>query len=469
MANKTSIYSGIELDTLYEKGLGIQDHENGWIRLSSSSEEPVSIDNVVSTGFFAVDYWTNGPSDLSGFALTNKGPLLIYTSKLGDTVTQQVWFFGPTVDSYHRVSESGTWGNWVRTSLNEDVSQGSTAPANPEDGQVWIDTSSSFPSLKAYDSATSSWKLLDPGDAMYKSVYDSTGKGEDLFTYADDAIDQVSYSGGVDYNTHMNDTTVHVSSVEVAAWDNKATNSSFGLAISDAKDELRTAVTAETTTFSDETTALTQKISAFETDLNGHVSDTSIHFSNGYAAQKAILDAKADGNHTHHKDGKVKIDASMVVGVLDEARIPSSVKDITRKVADNAAKDALTTADVDVGDWVYVVSTKLLWYVSGADGTTPLYQKFSTGGTAYSWTNLDASTIPTTISGLGITDLNTKTEIDNMVSSITNNNSAAQTNLNAITAKTNLLTRANIIKAQKLQSSLDQAIETLAFINSYTV
>ena len=470
MASAISNYSGIQLDQLYEKGLQIADRDNGWTKLSSTSEAPVNLNNLMSPGFFGVEYWSNGPSDLSQYQTAGKGMLMVANTKMGDDITQHVWFFGQTEDSYHRVYSESAWGQFVLSAENTDVSRGTTAPSNPEDKQVWLDQSGSDPMFKAYDEYTHTWKEMLPGDSSLASVYDSTGQSTDAFLYVDNLLETVTEdSSHHTYESHMEDDVIHVSATETSYWNQKATTSSFGTAIDNAKDDLRTEVTTQTSSFDTSTDELNDKLDDFATDISTHTADMTIHFANGYATQKAVLDAKADGNHTHINDGKVQIDAAYVIGVLDAARIPDIAKDITKTVANDTIREAMTSADVDTGDWVYVTSTKLLWYVVSATDQGCTWRKFSTGGTAYQWSNMISNTIPTTISGLGITDLYTQSEIDDMISDLNDNNSLATTYMNAITAKSGLLTAANIAKIQQLQSEIDQAKETLDFINNYSI
>lgn len=79
-------------------------------------------------------------------------------------------------------------------------------------------------------------------------------------------------------------------------------------------------------------------------------------------------------------------------GLIPLDLIPKAVQERVMVVTNEAAKDALTTEDVQVGDVVKVTETGLMYYVTGASGTTPTYQEFIAGNAAHAST-ADTATI----------------------------------------------------------------------------
>ena len=100
-------------------------------------------------------------------------------------------------------------------------------------------------------------------------------------------------------------------------------------------------------------------------------------------------------------------------GIIDIANIPKAALERLTIVADDTARFALTTATVQTGDTVKVTSTGRMYYI--IDDTKlnqeAGYTEYSAGTAAsVPWSGINNK--PTTISGYGITDVYTKTQVD---------------------------------------------------------
>lgn len=88
-----------------------------------------------------------------------------------------------------------TFGNFAgkaRTnqSAMNSLHAGSSAPTNPEDRQLWLDTSVTPNLLKIYDAATTTWKTLDFLDVLVKEVVDARGTASRLDARIDVSLNE---------------------------------------------------------------------------------------------------------------------------------------------------------------------------------------------------------------------------------------------------------------------------------------
>lgn len=104
-------------------------------------------------------------------------------------------------------------------------------------------------------------------------------------------------------------------------------------------------------------------------------------------------------------------DAAKVTGVLSVDNIPHGALERCVVVADNAAKDALTIDDAQPGDTVKVESTKQMYFVVGQneDGALTYTDYTATAATSVPWSGVTNK--PNTLSGYGITDAISVTEV----------------------------------------------------------
>lgn len=165
-------------------------------------------------------------------------------------------------------------------------------------------------------------------------------------------------------------------------------------------------------------------------DFTAHINDERLHTNE---EEKAYWDSKANGEHGHNLDGRVKINASQIVeGILSIDRIPRGAKERLTKVNSIEERNKLTIEDVQNGDRVAVkdedanrenayvcytvVNQDLLCHIDEATGEEVLgvdeafHEDAAGTGVYIDWVNVEHT--PTTLAGFGITDSYTKTETE---------------------------------------------------------
>ena len=153
-------------------------------------------------------------------------------------------------------------------------------------------------------------------------------------------------------------------------------------------------------------------------DANGHVTSgttvTSGHAlisdSNGLAAASSVtstelsylsgttaslqtqIDGKANSSHTHGNADITSLDASKInSGTIDIDRLPKGALERLVVVADDTARFALTTADVQKGDVVKVIATNKMYFVVDDTklSTEAGYEEFAAGtATSVPWSGV---------------------------------------------------------------------------------
>jgi len=123
----------------------------------------------------------------------------------------------------------------------------------------------------------------------------------------------------------------------------------------------------------------------------------------GVGASTSVL-TRGDGDSRYLPTSGIDA-ASVITGVLDIARIPAAALERMVAVPDQAARYALTTASVQLGDTVKQVDTGILYLVVDTAnlGNSAGYQVYVAGSAAsVPWSGVTSK--PTTLSGYGITD-----------------------------------------------------------------
>lgn len=397
----TTQYTGPQIDEALEKGRGLRVVNNGWIRLNSSTSSPTNLGDLKNPGNYVTSFWIDGPTTESTYTPIN---LVIVT--IGEDIYQ---FAELGAERYSRVMTSGAslYGSWSINQSEGATNPSPTEPANPVDGKtLWLDTSdANTPVLKLY--LNGEWVEVVPEAAMLASVYDPTGKKTDIFKYIDDAVADVSTSSsGINFDEHINDTSIHVTSAEKVSWNNKATEEDLNAAVAGLKAELDSEITSGTSEFGTATTQLLETVNALSTEIEEHVNNTNIHPD---SAKIAEWDAKAGPDHTHYLDGNVTVDVDHVEGTIPSELLPYDVKERAYVVGSLDEMYALPKNPYHNGDaicvetesgssWYYIVNDEYL----GTENASQAFKQFSAGATGLSWSSI--SNTPTTIEGYGITD-----------------------------------------------------------------
>ena len=119
--------------------------------------------------------------------------------------------------------------------------------------------------------------------------------------------------------------------------------------------------------------------------------------------------AKADIVNLKNGSAITSLDAGKLSGVINEANLPDSVKTQVKDVANETARFALTTTDVQVGDVVKQLDTGALYFVRDTANLNSEsgYEMISV--TSIAWEKVTGK--PTTVDGYGITDAVKTTDV----------------------------------------------------------
>lgn len=441
-------YKGPEIDTALEKGRNLRVVNNGWIRLDSNDTTPVNLGDLKNPGNYTMAYYTDGPLGVTGYS-----PINISIFKYNDIIYQCGTFGEKT---YIRQIDSGSsvYGKWTQSQTSGTINPGPNPPPNPvEGGSIWFDTTNpDNPTLKVY--VDGSWKEVVPEGAMVKEVYDTQNKNTDIFAYIDQAIADASLGEvGIDFDTHIKDSTIHVTADEKAKWNNGATQDDIDTASDQLVIEMQQKITSEVNNNVGILNQLDQDINTVSSNLTAHTENSTIHPS---LEKQQSWDAKAEADHTHNQDGSVTVDAEHVIGPFSSDAMPYDVKErviivnsdeerlqLQKNPAHNG--DAVCVSDPVKGDsWYFIVNDSKM-------GTEEAFKKIASSGGSIQWSSITDT--PTTIEGYGITDAASDSDIVELKEQI----STAAEKIPAATDITNLT---------EIQRKYDEALDTITQIDA---
>lgn len=364
------------------------------------------MNDLINLGNFSFSYFTGGSKNMEGCI-----PINIMIMNINGILTQMV----PILDSMEiRTKEDGQFTTWRTVKSSTFIYQQDIAPENVEKNTLWIDTSNPlYCIMKIYDGGN--WIDVRPDDIMDASVYDKNNRATDIFEYIDTKVaegDMDNVSQKLD--AHIVDSNIHVTKEEQQLWTDKVSVEDAQSQITSAIEEVNLYTDTKINELKDTTDSVKDDVQNLSTTLYTHISNTNIHTS---LAEKEKWNSKADGDHTHIMDGRIKIDASDVVsGIFPISMIPKGAIENTKTVTNDTERFALTTDDVQNGDMVYVEDTESFYFVVNDTklNADEGYKIYSTGiAKSMEWANILNK--PTSVSGYGITDTYTKSEVDEVV------------------------------------------------------
>jgi hypothetical protein len=250
---------------------------------------------------------------------------------------------------------------------------------------------------------------------------------------------------------HYNDTVAHITEEERQLWNSKATKHDLETIRDNIIKTLESYADTQLSSKTDSVSALLTTINGYIDILNTHINNTTIHPS---SSKQSEWDNKAEADHTHNLDGRVTVLATNINGTISLSLIDKSALERLTTVADDTARLALTTDTVQNGDQVYVEDTQSFYFViddtklTSEDG----YIKFATAITSMDWSGITNK--PTTLSGYGITNAYTTSEVNTKLNSA---NSTITTALNSIQALIDA--GAADVDLDELRDKLDEMLE----------
>ena len=219
-------------------------------------------------------------------------------------------------------------------------------------------------------------------------------------------------------------------------------------------------------TATDLTTDYTKKITDVNTTLTTHMNDTTIH-----PTQEQIDDwnSKANKEHTHPVD-TIELDVSNVIGSLSIEQIPDDAKERQVTVTSEEELLALTTDEVQNGDFVYInysdTKNEIVIVVDQTKlGTRDAFISYSTPSEELKWENVKNK--PTTIEELGIIDMDTNDQVDSIIETAASETENAQSLVDSTLEKYSYANNERIKNTHILESSIDSADYKLSVLNRY--
>lgn len=412
-------YSGPQMDASLEKGRDLKVVDNGWIKLDSSTDNPINLNNLKNPGNYSVFYWVNGPS-LNDPVL----PINISIVSINEKIYQFITAGGYTYSRSENNNKT-SFTNWVIDQTSGALKPGVSAPASPVDGKtLWLDINTpSAPILKLY--VNGEWKEIIPAGIMQASVYDKQGKRTDIFKYIEDAL-SVAMSGEtgtgsqIDFDDHINDTNLHVTKADKNRWDSLPTTDNLTEKVNQLKSDIDSDVAAKISPNSSTFEELDQNIDLVKASYDLHIADTSSHPS---IEKQNEWDNKADQDHQHMLDGRVVVSPDHVRGNIPYEKLPYDVKEKVYTVASEAELSTKTKNPIHNGDIFYIETPSgITWYFVVDDsylGTaSALTSAFKRLEVKQNVTWLNVTNKPNTIEGYGIVDAASESDIARVANKI---------------------------------------------------
>lgn len=442
-----TLYSGSKIDELLEFGRTFKSIMNGWVKLTSDETDKINIDNLLNPGNYSCDYWENSPS-----GVTYDSPLKIITSYVDDEIYQHIFSMGYNVDLYRRKYNKDTevfdeWENVITTSA---VMVGDAPPENPSVGEFWINTTDSD-SVINYYSKDGTWKTGYPYDYMDPAIYTSTKSDfpNGIYDYIDECIKDVGSSGDpIDYDSHINNSSIHITKSDKAAIDNKPTTESLLESVESIGIDINVHIAEAAEDTGIDMPEFNTHISNVNSTINLHTRNQDIHPSEELRSQ---WDRAADIDHTHTKE-EITINTNDVIGTYSIDQLPPCN---SKHIQLNSLEDMLnlTTDDVTNGDFVFVVfgeNDNTLYQVVDESklGTIDAFVQFNSPMTILSWDDIENK--PDSIEHLGL-DTVTSSNLTKLTQSLDSKKDAV----------TNDLSDANLILSNDYPVVLESLIDMI--------
>lgn len=373
MADYRSKFSGPEIDEAVAKMFQFDIDTNGCVKLKSSVNDPYDLNYLQSIGNYVVYYFSNGSEAMEGIC-----PLRLYVGYIHGVLAQMAMILD-SVQYREFINEEWTeWETWYSTGY---IYVQEEPPESPQKDCLWIDISDpENPVMKIYNTETKVWTEVRPSDTMDVSIYDPNHVKTNIYEYIEELIDSFDTDEEGNkfsdlYAYHVADNTIHFKRQEKAAFMDRPTRTEVQNTMDTTVDSVEATVDQKIATNIEEITDIVEKLNTDAGTMMTHYKDTNVHTT---PEEKAYWNSKADGDHTHNLDGRVRITAQNVVsGVFRVDQLPANIYEIVVKVANDAERFRLKVAPeegdsegqkyVQEGDTVYVEDTLTFYFVCRED------------------------------------------------------------------------------------------------------
>ena len=403
-------YSMATMTQLLNKIRDLDIKNTGWMRLSSTAQEPVFLDNLLTPGNYSIAYWRQGPA-----SVTSKIPINVSINKKNGIVYQTV-FYMTTI--FERVYDEPTsvWGGWAQLqSLTDSEFQG-TEPLNPCDNMIWFDISNGKPEIRVFNAATGRWEYAQPDKMLRVSIYDPQGKATDYYTYVDDGIDDAGlHDAYTVFTQHISDETLHITAEEMEQWNGAQDDTAMQLSVDTTMNEVKSTIPGLVNAAGTKTGQLQTQVDTLIENFDAHVADTAIHPT--HTKQNEWI-SKADGNHEHYLDSRVTITPNDITGVFSVQRFDAGAMERGITVETTVEMLALAAADIQNGDSVFNKENRFAYFVVDQTklGNMTAFLQYSAYQAPFTWENVENK--PTSVAGYGITDAYNTDDVETLIDGI---------------------------------------------------
>lgn len=417
-----SRYSGPQVDEALSRALLFDPTENGWIHLPSEKESPIVLSHLFSIGNFIVEHFIDTPDEIS-----NLCPINISIFENNGKLIQSIPFLSKV---YHREynKQNLEYGEWKCTKATNTIFI-DECPSSAEENSLSISKNENGDYvLKVF--LNGKWTDVETPDVMLKSIYDPQNRDTDFFKYVDDHIAELTGSSDnkdnlEDILNHINNESIHFSNEDRELLKLKETKENTSVQINRTENELKNYADRITQKAIDDGAQLQSDFSDLEDDFTEHINN---HTKHPTEEERAYWNAKAEPDHTHILDNRVKIHANQVVGgKFDLSLIPEGAKELLTRVDSIEERNLLTIQDVQNGDrigvnsegiWEVIDETKLAHIDPDTGDVIPadesaFYECSAGSGVFIHWKNVENT--PNSIHGYGIGDTYTKQEFDDLM------------------------------------------------------
>lgn len=461
MPDYRSRFTGDEIDEAVSRMFDFDINTNGCIKLKSSKDDPFNLNFLLSPGNYVVFHFYNASETMNSVR-----PCRISVLYIDDIITQ-ISIILDQVQFRQYIDEMWTeWQTWYTTGY---IYQQDIEPLSPQKNAIWIDTTDLlYPVLKCWNGYN--WIEVRPSDTMDITVYDPEGKKTNIYEYIDKKIEEFDTSPNGDsffeqYQIHISDNTIHFTRSEKRELMSKPSKEELQQKIDKITEDEKQKIKDSVTDAIDEIDDIASLIETDSGRMDEHFDDINIHVTPNKTAE---WDSKADGNHTHKLDGRVKINASDVVsGVFDKSQIPAVAQENVCFVDTEEERFLLTIEQVQNGDTVCVkngiTGTASMFYfvvddthLNSEEGYVPYAALLAS---EISWDKIIDR--PTTRDGYGITDIPTYTE---MIDFWDKYDGITSKYITTVYQKSSLIPK---IKGYLTLNFSKDSIHTVAMINKY--
>lgn len=406
MAYKSQ-FSGEDIDRILAKGNSLKTIDSGCVKLPSDENSPVDLNTLTATGYYYIEYHTNGPEGVDT-------PITVLVQKdVYTDITIQYVRYGEYIEQRLIDKDNTTkpFGDWKPVSVDKINIGGGLNLEYP----IWFDTDTNTFKIRSDDGTT--FSEIKSTRVMDKATYDPDNKNTNIYTYVDNKINETNVGAvQLDFDSHVKDSNIHVTKAQKDKWDSSLTEDELASRITNIKSDIHNKIVAESNNIKGQFPGVSTKVNQLESKLNNHIKDTTKHPT---AEQIESWNNKADKNHKHLLGNDVSINISNITGEIPLERIPKEALERLHEVNTKSDLFTLTKETVQNGDSVYIKDENTFYYViddtklNQAEG----YKLFSVP-VKLTWDSIKNK--PTTAAGYGITDYISKIEYDLLIAPIKN-------------------------------------------------